>query len=111
MSTPAVSVAHGLDLSSIRRGISLRPAEGWLTVAMVALLAATFALSLNDAGWVPDSEGSTGYLVWVAVAGALFGLIAAKAGWSRWWTYLASAVVAGLLLPFIAGGIVLGSAV
>ena len=111
MSTPAVPVARSLDISSIRRGFSLRPAEGWLTVAMVALLAASFALSLNDAGWVPGSEGSTGYLVWVAVAGVLFGLLAAKAGWGRWRTYLAGAVVAGLLLPFIAGGIVLGSTV
>ena len=111
MSTPAVPVARGLDASSFRRGFSVRPAEGWLTVAMVALLAVTFALSLNGAGWVPDSEGSTGYLVWVAVAAVLFGLLAAKAGWGRWRTYLASAVVAGLLLPFIAGGIVLGPAV
>jgi transglutaminase-like putative cysteine protease len=110
VSTPAVPVTRGLDISALNR-FSLRPAEGWLTVAMVALLAATFALSLNDAGWVPESEGSTGYLVWVAVAGALFALLAAKAGWGRWRTYLAGAIVAGLLLPFIAGGIVLGSAV
>jgi hypothetical protein len=110
VTTPAVPVAHGLDMSSIRR-FSLRPAEGWLTVAMVALLAASFALSLSDAGWVPESEGSTGYLVWVAVAGVVFGFLAAKAGWGRWRTYLAGAIVAGLLLPFIAGGIVLGSAV
>ncbi len=77
---------------------------------MVALLAATFALSLNDAGWVPESEGSTGYLVWVAVAAVLFGLLAAKAGLGRWRTYLVGAVIAGLLLPFIAGGVALGPA-
>jgi transglutaminase-like putative cysteine protease len=110
MSTPAVPVARGLDPSALTRRFSIRPAEGWLTVAMVALLAGSFALSVNDAGWVPASEGSTGYLIWLAVASVAFGLLAAKAGLGRWRTDLAGAILAGLLLPLIAGSIALGPA-
>jgi len=105
----ATSAIRGLEVSFPRR-IPLRPAEGWLAVAMTCLLAVTFALSLDDAGWVPASEGSTGYLVWLAAAAVGFGLLAAKLGWGRWKTLVAGSVVAGLLLPVLAGGIVLGQA-
>jgi transglutaminase-like putative cysteine protease len=110
MSSPAVPVTPDFSPVYLGRRASLRPAEGWLTVAMVALLPVTFALSLNDAGWVPITEGSTGYLVWLALGAVGFGLLGAKAGWGRWKTTIAGAMVAGLLLPFVAGGVVLGPA-
>lgn len=89
--------------------VHLRPAEGWLTVAMVVLLVATFAWSLEEAAWVPVSQGSTDYLVWLALAGVGIEFIGAKAGWGRWRTHLVGAVLAGLVLPLLAGALVLGA--
>lgn len=86
-----------------------RPAEGWLTLAMVLLLVASLAWSLMDAGWVPVSQGSTGYLIWLVVAGVMIEFIGAKAGWGRWRTHLVGAVLAGLVLPLVAGAVVLAT--
>ena len=47
------------------------------------LLVLPFAWSLEDAGWIPESQGDTSYLGWLAIAGVLVGLIAAKSGWSK----------------------------
>jgi transglutaminase-like putative cysteine protease len=88
-----------------------RPDEGWLAVLLAILLVLPFAWSLEDAGWIPESQGDTGYLAWLAIAGVVVGLVAAKSGWGRWKAHLAGAVIAGLLLPMLAGGIILGSAV
>lgn len=87
----------------------LRPAEGWLTLAMVVLLVETFVWSLQDAGWVPDSQGSTASLVYLALGGILIELVGAKLGWGRWRTHLAAGVVAGLVLPPVAGFTVLSA--
>jgi Transglutaminase-like superfamily/Domain of unknown function (DUF4129) len=111
MTAPATPATQAVDFGAFIRRIHLRPAEGWLTVAMVGLLVATLAWSINDAGWVPASEGSTDYLVWLALGGVAVGFLGIKAGLGRWKTNLLSAIVAGLLLPLIAGGIVLGSSV
>jgi transglutaminase-like putative cysteine protease len=111
MTAPATPATQSVDVGAFIRRIQLRPVEGWLTVAMVGLLVATLPWSINDAAWVPPSEGSTDYLVWLALGGAAFGLLGAKVGLGRWKTNLLGAIVAGLVLPLIAGNIVLGSSV
>ncbi|MEZ0240259.1 MAG: DUF4129 domain-containing transglutaminase family protein [Chloroflexota bacterium] len=90
---------------------TLKPDEGWLALGLAVLLVLPFAWSLQDAGWIPRSQGDTAYLGWLAIAGVAVGLAGAKAGWSRWKAHLAGAVIAGLLLPLLAGGIILGSQV
>ena len=90
--------------------LHLRPAEGWLTVAMVALLVATVAWSIEDAAWVPVNQGSTDYLIWLGLAGVAIELVGAKAGWGRWRTHVVGAVLAGLVLPLLMGAIVLAAA-
>ena len=111
MSAPAFQLRRPIawpDWSTLARE---RPAEGWLAVGLAILLVLPFAWSLQDAGWIPASQGDTGYLVWLAIGGVLVGLAAAKSGWGRWKAHLAGAIIAGLLLPILAGGIILGSAV
>lgn len=110
MTATATPIARPIDLRAALRRIHLRPAEGWLTVAMVMMLVVTFAWSLDDAGWVPNGEGSTGYLAWLAIAGVAVGLLGVKLGLGRWKTDLLGGVVAGLVLPLVAGSVVLGSA-
>ena len=90
--------------------LHLRPAEGWLTVAMVSLLVATVAWSIEDAAWVPVNQGSTDYLIWLGLAGVAIELVGAKAGWGRWRTHVVGAVLAGLVLPLLMGAIVLAAA-
>jgi transglutaminase-like putative cysteine protease len=90
-------------------GLQLRPAEGWLTLVMVMLLVVTLAWSLQDAAWVPVGQGSTDYLFWLALGGVGIEFIGAKAGLGRWRTHLVGVLVAGLVLPFVAGAAVLGA--
>jgi hypothetical protein len=91
------------------RRIPLRPAEGWLTLLSTAIMAMVFAGSLQDAAWTPDSAGgNANFLPWIALIGVAFGVFGAKIGWGRWRTHIVGALFAGLLLPLIVGGIILG---
>jgi len=80
----------------------LSPAEGWITLGMVALLVESFVWSLQDAGWVPSAQGSTAHLFFLALAAILIEFLGAKAGWGRWRTHLLAGVIGGLLLPYVA---------
>ena len=86
----------------------LTPAEGWITLGMVALLVESFVWSLQDAGWVPDAQGSTAHLFFLALAAIFIEFVGAKAGWGRWRTHLLAGVIGGLVLPYVAAVTVLG---
>ena len=58
-------------------GRRLGPAEGWTSVALVALMAATLGLSLDDPRYVLGVGEWTDFLPWVAVLGALAGTFGA----------------------------------
>lgn len=90
-------------------GDRLRPAEGWLTVGMVVLLVESFVWSLQDAAWIPDSQGSSAHLFFLALAAIFVELVGAKAGWGRWRTHLLAALVGGLVLPYVAAITVLSA--
>ncbi|HYN70606.1 MAG TPA: transglutaminase domain-containing protein [Candidatus Eisenbacteria bacterium] len=111
MTAPAFELRRPLARPSWATLAAARPVEGWLAVVLAIFLVLPFAWSLEDAGWIPKSQGDTGYLVWLAVGGVAVGLAGAKVGWSRWRAHLVGAMIAGLLLPLLAGGIILGSAV
>jgi transglutaminase-like putative cysteine protease len=103
ITAPSRSIGAGI------RRIPLRPAEGWLTLFSTAIMAMVFGGSLQDAGWTPDSaRGDANFLPWIALVGVAFGVAGAKVGWGRWRTHVVGALFAGLLLPLIVGGIVLG---
>jgi transglutaminase superfamily protein/uncharacterized protein DUF4129 len=87
----------------------LQPAEGWLTLVAIAALPWTLGWSLDDAGWVPRVEGATGYLPWLAVASAIVGIIVAKLPLGRFRADLVGAIVGGLVVPFVGGGVVLAN--
>ena len=107
--TAGVVAAPSRPMGEGVRRIPLRPAEGWLTLLSTALMAMVFAGSLQDAAWTPDSAGgNANFLPWVALIGVAFGVFGAKIGWGRWRTHLVGALFAGLLLPLIVGGIILG---
>jgi transglutaminase-like putative cysteine protease len=90
------------------RGFSLSPVEGWLTVFAAALMVAVFAVSLIDADWAGPRAGSPGFLLYVGLLGFGIGVLGAKVGWGRWRTHFVGALLGGLLLPLVMGGLVMG---
>ena len=100
--TPAEAL--GDALSRIPR----RPAEGWLTVLAALVMVTAFGACLIDSGWTDRKyAGDPGFLLYVGGVGLAWGLLGAKLGWGRWRTHIVGAALAGLLLPLIAGGLVL----
>jgi transglutaminase-like putative cysteine protease len=90
------------------QGDRLRPAEGWITVGAVILLVESFVWALQDAAWVPDSQGSTANLFFLALVAIFIELVGIKAGWGHWKTHLVAGVIGGLVLPYVAAVTVLG---
>ncbi|HEY2917142.1 MAG TPA: transglutaminase domain-containing protein [Candidatus Limnocylindrales bacterium] len=107
MTAPTLAIPRGLDTEAILRRLS--PAEGWTTLGAVALLSMCFGWSLDDAGWIPTGEGTTGYLPWVALLATAIGIGLVKAGVGRLRTDLIGAIIGGLFLPFIAGSVLLAN--
>ena len=83
--------------------LSLRRSDGWLTVGLVALICASLAWSLDDANLIAGHEGLTGFLSWMALAGALVGFVGPLLGWGRWTTHLVGAAFAALITPLVVG--------
>lgn len=90
--------------------IPLQPAEGWLTVVLVAVLAGAIAWSIDDARWIFGRQGLTPFLIPAALLGTAYGIVAAKAGWSRWLAMPLGALAAGLVLPVMIGGVLVPGA-
>jgi transglutaminase-like putative cysteine protease len=110
MSAAAGAIPRG-PVGDGRRFALRRPAEGWLTVLAAMAMVATFGWSLIDANWTPSPSGPTGdanFLPWVGMVGLAFGFFGAKVGWGRWRTHFVGALFAGIFLPLIVGGIILG---
>ena len=83
------------------------PAEGWISVVLVLVLSVCLAWSFDSARWVLGRPALTSFLPYAAAGGVAWGLISAKAGWSRWVAHLLGAVFAALLLPIAVGGVLL----
>ncbi len=90
------------------RPIPRQPAEGWISLLLVYVMAACLAWSIADSRWVLGRSDLTGFLPLAAAGGVAWGFISAKAGWSRWQAHLLGAVFAALILPIMVGGVLLG---
>ena len=102
-------IAAGARSAPQPRSIPLRPAEGWLTLLATVVMVMVLGGSLQDAAWTPDtSNPDVNFLPWVGLIGVAWGVFGAKIGWGRWRTHIVGALFAGLILPLIVGGIVLG---
>lgn len=99
----------GAPRAATPRSLPLRPAEGWLTLFATVVMVMVLGGSLQDAAWTPDaSNPDVNFLPWVGLSGVAWGVFGAKVGWGRWRTHILGALIAGLVLPLIVGGIVLG---
>lgn len=99
--------ARATWLRSALRG----PSEGWATLGAVILIVVSIGWSIDDAKWVRGIGPFTDFLPLVGIAGVAFGFGGAKLGWSRWTTHLLGIAFAAMIIPIIAGAIVLGDTV
>ncbi len=83
--------------------IPFGPAEGWLSLALVAVMADTAARAIDDAGWVLGRGELTNFLPIAALLGVLAGFIGSKVGWNRWVANTIGAVFAALIVPILVG--------
>ena len=86
------------------------PVEGWLTVLALATLVVAMAWAVDEPAWIGGIATRTDYLPNMALLGLAVGFAGAKAGWGRWTTHLVGAVLAAIVLPLIAGDLLLGEA-
>src|SRR5512141_1148304 len=93
------------------RGIFAGPAEGWTSLAGVVVMITALAWSIDDARWVNGVDKLTDFLPLTGFAGIAIGFLGPKLGWGRWTTHLPGAAFAAIVLPIIAGGIILGDTV
>jgi hypothetical protein len=104
-------LAAGARPAPQSRSLPFRPAEGWLTLLATAVMVMVLGGSLQDAAWTSEANNpDVNFLPWVGLIGVAWGVFGAKVGWGRWRTHFIGALIAGLVIPLIVGGIVLGSA-
>lgn len=96
------------SLSDVLRSLPRSPTEGWLSLIATSVMVWMVSASLQDANWTFGRPENFDFLPWVALAGLALGVGGAKVGWGRWRTHLVGAAFAGLILPLIVGGIILG---
>ena len=89
----------------MRARLLAAPAEGWISLLLVAVLAVSVAWSLDDAALVLGQRSWTDFLPWVSLLGVASGFIGARAGWNRPLAHLIGAAFAAIVVPLIAGSI------
>jgi transglutaminase-like putative cysteine protease len=80
-----------------------RPEEGWLTLGFVVVIVLVLAWAVDDPGWVNGKPALTDGLVLCALLGMTVGVAGPKLGWGRWTTHIIGALLAGLVVPVLAG--------
>ena len=87
------------------------PTEGWLTLLGVAAMVVALCWSIDDAKWVGGVGSVTDFLPLIGLVGVAIGFAGPKLGWGRWTTHLLGVAFAAIVLPIVAGRIVLGDTV
>ena len=110
MTAGTVSLRRPVDPGIVLARLAAGPAEGWVSLAAVVAMVTALAWSIDDAAWVRGIGSLTDFLAPVGIAGIAAGLLGAKAGWGRWRTHVVGAAFAALIVPIVAGGVILGDA-
>jgi transglutaminase-like putative cysteine protease len=90
---------------AMRSRFAAAPAEGWISLFLVAVLAVAVGWSLDDAALVLGQRSWTDFLPWVSLGGVAAGFIGAQARWSRPVAHLVGAAFAAVIVPLIIGSI------
>jgi len=76
----------------------MRPDEGWASVLLVLILAGTMAWSIADARWILGRDSLSGFVIWAALAAALWGYLSARLEMSPWLAHLLGAAIGAFVL-------------
>jgi len=87
----------------------LRPDEGWSSLLLVLMLAGTMAWSIADARWILGRDDLTGFVIWIALAGATWGYISSRLGIAPWLAHVLGAVVGAIVLIEVVGSVLPGA--
>ncbi len=104
---PTLTASRWASLGAVLRRRLRGPAEGWLTLLLVTVLALTVAWSLDDAAWVLSEKDWGNFYAPAAVLAVLFGFVGAKARWPRWLSHLVGAIAAAVIVPLFVGSVVM----
>src|SRR3954463_12401601 len=80
-----------------------RPAEGWITLLLMAGLALILGWSIDEPAYVNGHGAMTDFLATCALMGVATGFAGPKLGWGRWTTHIVGATFGALLIPVLAG--------
>jgi len=92
-------------IEAARNRLLRAPAEGWLSLLLVATMAVTVAWSLDDAALVLGQRDWTDFLAWAALGGVAVGFLGARVGWNRPIAHLVGAIAAALVVPLMVGSV------
>ena len=92
-----------------RVGDALRPDEGWLSLVLVLAMAATMAWSIADARWILGRDDLTSFVIWIAVAAAVWGYVSARLGISPWKAHVLGAALGAIVLIEVVGSLLPGA--
>ena len=76
----------------------MRPEEGWASLLLVLILAGTMAWSIADARWILGRDNLSGFVIWAALAAALWGYLSARLDMSPWLAHLLGAAIGAFVL-------------
>ena len=76
----------------------MKPDEGWLSLPLVFILCGAVGWSIADSRWILGRDELTTFLVWIALAGALWGYTSARVGMSPWVAQFLGCVVGAFVL-------------
>jgi hypothetical protein len=82
------------------------PEQGWLSLALLILLALVVGWAIDDAKWVPGPESYTDFLPWAAIGGVLAGSIGGMLHLGRLRAAIAGAVAAAIVVPVLVGSVI-----
>ncbi len=92
-------------MASVRARLPRPPAQGWVSLFLVAALAVIVAWSLDDASLVLGRGEWTDFLAWAALGGVIAGFVGARVGWNRPLAHLIGAIFAVLIVGILVGSV------
>ena len=88
----------------------LHPDEGWWSIPLVAALVFTMAWSIADARWILGRDTLSSYLIWLGLAGALWGYVSAQVDLPPWLAHTLGAVIGAFVIIEVVGSSLPGAA-
>lgn len=87
----------------------LRPDEGWISVGLVMLLGGSMAWSIADARWVLGRDDLSSFVIWIALAAALWGYLSARLDVAPWLAQVTGAAIGAFVLIEVVGSLMPGA--